>query len=270
MFRNLILMGCSVVMTGCAVAVVDYPRQLNFEWDLEPETIALQSLQAEQGQIFFEWTARARASHKMTRNNEDVLLMKAPTRYGTLYCAAKDDGDQCFEDRDGDGQLDYVWGVGRVSHLEDTYLSASQPEALERTLPFEALGEPGETLAEQKLGLLYDGPMRGKIDDNGEFEVMLGEVSVGWHDGKDAPRNPNGGGWQQVNALGIVVFKDRDLDIRIENFGLDLTTRGGTMVGTVALDVAGEPVDGLNVRDRPDVDIPERAVNDLDLEEDAI
>lgn len=253
----------SSLVTACATAPEDLPRAVSFDWDLKPESMPIGDVTVMQGDILMEWDATADATHETHIGEKRVPLLLAKTTRGNLYCStdSTDSDDQkCFEDRDSDGQLDYHWEPYRSDKTLSAFNVVNAPKEIETPLSLNEVSA-GETIMQRTLGLLYDGPMRGLVTDSGKFDIMVGFFELGWMSGPDGERDPTGKGWKPANVIPVVITSDNIVsqksvpEITFESLGLRYVPRDAAIDGSLTLSIDAEPVRGVNVREKIDMDI---------------
>ncbi len=243
------------LLSACATAPENLARNIHFAWDIKPETEASQTLALEQGEIFFEWHATAPATHSMKQAGRDIPLVLAKTIYGNIYCTGGMKSDKCYEDRDGDGLFDTVWKANPTTQTPIVSLAVSAPEELKTPIRYTA-SQSKEVVAEQKLGILYDGALRGTVDADGDYTFMVGSFGLGWHDGKTAPRDPTGKGWSAVNFM-MLVYSDRKMaKIAVEKLGVTYAIAKAAVDGHITVEFSAKKKSGVYLNEELDVDLP--------------
>ncbi len=255
-------------VTACeTVAPEDYPRRVDLAWNLTPETTERVTEVVDQGEIFFQWTAQVTASHSAMIGGRQVALATAETKLGKLYCDFTKAAEACFEDRDGDGKLDHRWSVLRHSLAPNPIVGVETPKPLEQPITLASASDTKAVVAEQMLGLLYNGPYRGLIGDAGQFNLMIGDVSLGWHGGKAAPRSPTGSGWVAENFIIVMTAPEKAVEILISEIGVRYSAKNPTIDGQIELSLIAMPIDGARLDAEFDIDTAElnKAIDELEL-----
>ena len=214
-------------LVGCAsVPPTDQTRPLLFEYELVPETTEAQRRVINQGEIFFKWDAIVRATHESATG---AKLAAISTGHGNLYCGDTEGIFYCYEDQDGDDRFDRRWYTAKETVMVD-FLVAREPEMLVTPIPFSAL-EDGDDCAARtaSLGLIYNGPVEGVLNEDMEFLFGIAELRLGWIEDVKAPRTPEGGNWSGIYNLrtvriGSVTAKmlATPLDFTFEAYAMDI------------------------------------------------
>lgn len=115
---------------ACAIPPENLPRSLDFAWTLTPDETMLGEQESTQGEILLTWDAKALPDHRTTTNN--VELISSRSGRGTLYCGKEPGASKlaCFEDRDGDGKLDWKWRVSANSQTPKVPVQVVAPAEL--------------------------------------------------------------------------------------------------------------------------------------------
>lgn len=250
-------------LTACATAPEDLSRRVNFSWDINPETRSQQTLDVEQGEIFFAWKATAKATHSMYLNGKDVPLVLAETKYGNIFCTGGMKTDHCYEDRDGDARFDTIWNARPTSKRPIVVFSASNPESLDTAISFEAVTTK-KIIAEQNLGVIFDGAVRGLLNEDGKFKFMIGSFQLGWHDGKDAPRDPTGLGWMPVNFMTNVYSSKKKISISVEELGVTYAITKAALDGEITLQFSAKKKINVALHKKLEIDLPDPEEEDPD------
>lgn len=234
------------------IAPEDRPRVLNFSWDLEPETTEKNSAEIDQGELFFTWSATAPATHYLP--SADMDLTSATTTRGKLFCGKKDAAYICYEDRNGNGMFDYRWQTKDRGKAPNVLISATAPEALLSELPFEGKTENSAAVLNYTLGLVFNGPVRGLLDEDQKFKFAMGEFGLGWTDGKDAPRDPTGVGFYLLRSFGIIVMDENVPKTTVKPLDFSFTGLELGVDGKLILEYSAEPVKDMNLRQKWEYD----------------
>ena len=252
--RGLAGLGFASLLGACATAPENMPRVVDFDWNLAPAPTSPTPQRIEQGDVILTWDATTRATHSATIDGAVVPLTLARTSRGNLYCASGESGDRCYEDRDSDQRLDHAWTPFRADKTIGTFRIVSDATELDTPAALSA-AEGSDTVMSGVLGLLYDGPSRGLISDAGRFDVVIGFFKIGWLAGLDVPRDPTGAGWQPVNLLGFIAG-DETLSptVNFDSLGLTLEPRTVHIDGSMDLVLDAQPMSGVNVREKLEVD----------------
>ena len=252
--RGLAILGLASLLGACATAPENMPRVVDFDWNLAPSATSPTPKRVEQGDVILTWDATTRATHSATIDGAVVPLTLARTTRGNLYCASGETRDRCYEDRDSDQKLDHAWKPYRADKSIGTYRIVSGASALDAPIALSTV-DGADTVMSGVLGLLYDGPARGLISDAGRFDVMFGFFKIGWLAGLDVPRDPTGAGWQPVNLLGFVGGDETPSPKAIfDRLGLTLEPKTVHIDGSMDLVLDAQPVTGVNVREKLEVD----------------
>lgn len=245
-----------VVMTGCAtVAPEDLPRLAKMTWNLTPDENSTISKTVRQGDVVLSWDAAAEATHETRLNDKTIPLVLTATKLGNLYCSNAEDGDRCYEDRDGDARLDYVWEPYRDDKTLTAFNIVSKAKPLEIPLNLRVTAD-GQPLIRRRLAMIYDGPIRGLIGAADDFELMIGAMALGWvEDG--VSRLPNGDGLSRFTSLSMIVLSEDNKPINYEALGLSMTPRGATVDGKLTLGFRVKSVENVDVLERFKADIGE-------------
>ncbi len=228
----------------------DRPRILNFRWDLQPESTEVQSAEVEQGEVFFTWTAIAGATHQIP--SLGVQLAISTTRLGKLFCGNYQGKYVCYEDRDGNGAFDYVWQTNSRSKSPNVLLSASAPQLIETEVPFESISEGAQPVMTNTVGLVFNGPVRGMLNEDMQFTVAMGEFAMGWIDSKDAKRHPDGEGWSPLRTFPLLVIEDHAPKTILKPLEFTYTPISMTTSGKLIVEYSAVPVSEMNLFEKWD------------------
>ena len=259
--RTRILLPLVCLLGACAgIPAEDNTRALSFAWDLTPEHFDKSVEQIEQGDIFFEWTATTSATHEAQINGRNTYLAQASTHFGNLYCTFSDSDNSCYEDRDADGLFERRWKAEHLSRSPANITTARLPEEVQPPIPFQTTTRKDRTIATQRLGLLYNGPVSGAIDENGNFTTIIGELAIGWHAGKSELRDPTGFGWKYQNAVLFAILPELAPEVVVRELGLRYTALKATVEGGLELEYQATAMDGVDLNREFDYDIDKREV----------
>ena len=145
-----------------------------------------------------------------------------------------------------------AWTALRVS-----LTTANDPIMLSKELPIAADSESELIVATQKLGLIYDGPVRADVEEDGTFSSFLSSAQVGWHSGKDAPRDPSGEGWVPKNVIVFLLVEETKPETIITELGFKYTPLQASVDGTMELTYSAIPVDSTLVHEKFELDLKE-------------
>lgn len=255
MKRFLPLLVAPVLLSACAgVPYEDKLRQLDLSWNLTPEDFGPTTQTVEQGELFFEWTAEAPATHAITIGSTQLPVAAVETSLGQLYCSFDGDNNGCYEDRDANGRVDRKWNANKTKNAPFVISNANDPVVLEAEFTITALKDSEEIIATQKLGLVYDGPYRANVDDDGALSSFISTAQIGWHSGKTAPRDPSGAGWSSENVMLLVLVEDKKAETIINELGFKYTPLKANVDGTIELKHSAVPVERTKVHEKFDVD----------------
>ena len=259
----------AALLGACATAPEDMPRNVVFDWDLVPEARSSDRT-VEQGALAMVWDADAPATHQTTDGNTVLPLVVGRTEKGNIYCAPRDRDDRCFEDRDGDARLDHSWEPVEGDDALDAFRVVASAKALPESLPLSVADSGTPPVFEQTLGLVYDGPVRGLIGEDGMFDMLMGAFMLGWHGGRDTAITPRGDGFYPVNTLPLIAIRDRADDHVFKDLGLRLRVRQADPSGEIAVRVETEPMNGVDVEADLDldIDVDPSALPDFDAPQD--
>ena len=243
-----------LVVTGCATPIEDIDRSLRFPWALEPETTAPQSATVEQGDIFFTWNATANSTHRLVADG--MPLVAVSSSFGAIYCGKTGADFVCYEDRNGDSAFDFRWKTALRSVSPTVLTRATMPEALEAPQAFEAVSKEEATpLIEYKLGLIYNGPVRAKLDEEDlSIKAGFGEFALGWIDGKDAIRDPSGKGWNWVKSFALLYLDESKVKTIVNPLNFSFTILDMTRTGDLTLEYSAEAVSRILFTEKFDLD----------------
>lgn len=269
MLRFICLLPLLFLASACAMVkpLEDEPRILNFTWNLTPEHYDKSRENLEQGDIFFEWKATTAATHQAVINGQTIYLGEASTNYGHLYCTFGETSDgSCYEDRDADGWLDLRWTALRNSRSPGNVLKAKGPTRIDPPIAFTTAKTDDQLIATQTLGLLYNGPVKGTMAEDGTFDGMVGELALGWFAGKSAPRDPTGLGWKYQNSVVFAILPGISAEVSVKGLGLHYTAIKASVDGELELEYQAEAADGVDLSQKFDYDVDQREENPADPE----
>lgn len=254
---SVFILAFSPIVTGCATVTApeDRPRLANMAWDLTPDESSAVSKTIRQGDIILSWNATAEATHETSLQDKTVPLVLATTLLGNLYCSSTADGDRCYEDRDGDNRLDYVWEPIRNDKTLTSFNVVGDAKPLETPLALHVTTD-GHPLIRRRLAMIYDGPIRGLVGAVDDFELMFGAMALGWiEDG--VTRMPDGKGLSRFQSLRFIVLADGNKPFNYEALGLSFTSRSATVDGKLTLGFNAKSVEKVDVLKRMKADIGE-------------
>lgn len=245
-----------VYLAACAgVPYEDRPRSLELTWNLTPEDFGPVTETIEQGELFFEWTAEAPATHAISVGSSSLPVAAVKTTLGTLYCTFEGANEGCYEDRDGNGKVDRKWNANRMGRAPGIITTANDPITLAKELPVSAAGDLDAVIATQMLGLIYDGPMRAKVEETGSLSSFVSSALVGWHGGKNAPRDPSGAGWVSKNVIVFLLVEDKKPETIIPELGFKYTPLQANVDGTMELTYSAIPVETTQIHKKLELDL---------------
>jgi hypothetical protein len=253
----------TATVAGCATPPEDCPRALNPSWQLTPETTDEVRAEVEQGDIIMSWTASALATHSIARGGETIGLIVSDTTRGKVYCDLKVQ-NVCYEDRDANGSFDHRWKAASNSRAPGELRTVNTPTELTPELAFQEAENKQEVLLTQQLGLLYNGPVEGRADDDFNITNMLGEFMLGWHAGKDAPRDPTGSGWSAERILPTLLLEGVVQEITVNPLGLTYKVVKATVEGDLEIVYRVEAVEDIDLTEKFDYDIERDSETDED------
>ncbi len=192
----------------------------------------------------------------MNLNGETVPLVLAETKYGNIYCTGGMKTDTCYEDRNGDARFDTVWNARPTSRRPIVVLAATNPKEMDAPIGFKAVISE-QVVAEQNLGVIFDGAVRGALNDNGKFTFMIGTFQLGWHDGKDAPRDPTGAGWVPVNLMTNIYSDKKKVSISVKELGVTYAITKSALDGSITLEFSAEKKNGVALHKKLEIDLPD-------------
>ena len=244
---------CGLV-TSCATPVENWDRYLNFAYSLEPETLAPATTTIEQGEILLTWTAKAHATHMIPSTNEALIEMRNDK--GVLFCGPSASAFVCYEDRDGNGAFDYLWNTKDRGKEPFITYAARTPVELPSQIAFAAIPEDEDrVLAENTLGVIYNGPVNALLNKDMKFDFALGEFQLGWMTNKDYQRRPNGDGWFGLRRFSLLYLADKQPKTTVSPLAFSFTILDMTLDGKLTLEYAAEKVDALRLTEKFDYDV---------------
>lgn len=227
------------------IAPEDYPRRISMNWNLAPDNAEVTRRTIEAGDVILSWKATAKATHVMDLGNgaPPTPLVTARTSLGQLYC----NQTNCYEDRDGDGALDYMWQLGRNWAEPKQAQQANAPVQLKVPVSFRAIEATGAPIFEQLLGLVYSGPMEGVPKEDQTLSPMLGELTVGWIGGPTIPRTPDGSGWSEEQSLPVLLAEGVTPKTTVKPLDFTYMPLRATIDGMLELEFQARAVENVDL-----------------------